>query len=544
MKSIFSLIIFIFFAPFCLNAETKLDSLLSILDIRITEKQKFINTKEELTLKFISEREKSNNPDRQIALNNSIFEECTYYKFEEALNALNYNQEIAKEQGDQELHINSEIDKMHLYVIYGLFREAENSGHLLERLPMTPRQKKYFLETKVRLYFYMRLNALSQFNKNQGSDLFRKSTKELKEEIPRLEDLSWDLQYIYLKEQKNIQEIEKLIEKAAEAAEFGKPLYSLVCFWKSELARQQSNLEEECYQLALGTLSDLEGGITISQVSYLLAYEIFKMGNIYRAQNYINCALKNSNISQSFIDRAKISQLVADINSCYVTEHRKYEQRLININRVICFLILILVITIGKMTKEKRRQKKIQAELEDNHAKQIVLNKKMNDLNKALSQANLIKEEYLGIFLGMRPYYIERMEDYRKQIIKFLKSGKITDLHDFCRRNKFEEEHELLYKEFDQMFLSIIPSFIDDFNKLLTEEARIYPKQGDMSIELRIFALIRLGVKDSGQIAKYLRYSANTIYNYRSRIKNSSLLPREEFETAVMKIGLMEKQEI
>lgn len=543
MKSIFSLILFALFIPFCLNAETKLDSLLAILDIEITKKQEFIDIQEKRILQLVSERDKSTNLKQQIALNDSIFEQCTYYKFEEALNALCYNQEIAKREGDQELHIDSEINKMHLYVIYGLFHEAENSMHLLEKGPMTSGQKKYFLETKVRLYFYTRLNALSQFNKEQCNYLFWKSTNELKEEVPQLANLNWDLQYTYLKEQKNIKGIEKLIDKAIQVAEFGKPLYSLVCFWKSELAHQHNNIEEECYYLALGTLSDLQGGITISQVSYLLAHQMFKMGNIYRAQSYINCALKNSNISQSFIDRAKISQLVGDINCCYVAEHRKYERRLININRVICFLILILIFTIGKMTKEKRRQRKIQSELEDNHEKQIVLNKKMNELNKALSQANVVKEEYLGIFLGMRPYYIERMEDYRKQIIKFLKSGKITDLHDFCRHNKFEEENDLLYKEFDQMFLSIIPSFIDDFNNLLAEEARIYPKQGDMSIELRIFALIRLGVKDSGQIAKYLRYSANTIYNYRSRIKNNSLLPREDFEAAVMKIGLMEKHE-
>lgn len=543
MKYIFSLILVTLFTPFYLNAETKLDSLLAILDIEITKKQEFINTKEQHILQLMSERDKSTNTRQQIALNKSIFEQCTYYKFEEALNALCYNQEIAKHTGNQKLHIDSEINKMHLYVIYGLFHEAENSMHLLEKKHMTPRQKKYFLENKVRLRFYTRLNTLSQYNKEQCNYLFWESTNELKEEVPQLTNLDWDLQYTYLKEQKNITEIERLIDEATKVAEFGKPLYSLICFWKSELAHQQSNLEEECYYLALGTLSDLQGGITISQVSYLLAYQIFKMGNIYRAQSYINSALKNSNISQSFIDRAKISHLVADINSCYVAEHRKYERRLININRVICCLILILIFTIGKMTKEKWRQKKIQLELEDNHEKQILLNKKMNELNKALSQANLIKEEYLGIFLGMRPYYIERMEDYRKQIIKFLKSGKITDLHDFCRHNKFEEENELLYKEFDQMFLSIIPSFIDDFNNLLAEEARIYPKQGNMSIELRIFALIRLGVKDSGQIAKYLRYSANTIYNYRSRIKNNSLLPREEFEAAVMKIGLMEKQE-
>ncbi|MEG1905255.1 MAG: DUF6377 domain-containing protein, partial [Bacteroidales bacterium] len=93
----------------------------------------------------------------------------------------------------------------------------------------------------------------------------------------------------------------------------------------------------------------------------------------------------------------------------------------------------------------------------------------------------------------------------------------------------------------DRMFLSILPGFIDEFNSLLEKDAVISPRPGEMTVELRIYALIRLGIKDSAHIAKHLRYSVNTIYNYRSRIKSKAIVPKEDFEKEVMKIGTIKK---
>jgi hypothetical protein len=138
----------------------------------------------------------------------------------------------------------------------------------------------------------------------------------------------------------------------------------------------------------------------------------------------------------------------------------------------------------------------------------------------------------------MRPYYIDKLDEFRKQVLKLVKTGKLNDIGELCRKFRFDDETDRLYREFDTMFLNIIPTFVEEFNELLREECRIWPRQGELSIELRIYALIRLGVKDSSQIAKYLCYSVNTIYSYRSRVKNYSDLPREEFEAAVMKIGM------
>ena len=101
-----------------------------------------------------------------------------------------------------------------------------------------------------------------------------------------------------------------------------------------------------------------------------------------------------------------------------------------------------------------------------------------------------------------------------------------------------EKDHAELLKNFDTAFLRLFPNFIEDFNKLLKPDQQVkISKEELLNTELRIFALIRLGVDDSSKIADFLHYSANTIYNYRARAKKDSIVPREEFEMNVMRIG-------
>ena len=107
-----------------------------------------------------------------------------------------------------------------------------------------------------------------------------------------------------------------------------------------------------------------------------------------------------------------------------------------------------------------------------------------------------------------------------------------------------EEEQEELYKNFDAIFLNLYPTFIKDFNALLTEDERIAPKHGDLlNKELRIYALIRLGITDSVKIASFLRCSLSTVYNYRTKVRNKTAISREEFEKMVTKIGTAHKMD-
>ena len=168
----------------------------------------------------------------------------------------------------------------------------------------------------------------------------------------------------------------------------------------------------------------------------------------------------------------------------------------------------------------------------------IEVNQRQHETNDSLTEANHIKEEYVGRFMGLCSTYIDKLEGYRRMLNKQAASGKVEELYKTLKSSRFiDEELKEFYQNFDNSFLSIFPDFVKRFNELLPEEERIIPKQDErLTTELRIFALIRLGITDSAKIAGFLRYSITTIYTYRSKLKNRSLC-RDNFEEEVMKIG-------
>jgi hypothetical protein len=165
-------------------------------------------------------------------------------------------------------------------------------------------------------------------------------------------------------------------------------------------------------------------------------------------------------------------------------------------------------------------------------------NNKLQTINIELSESNHVKEHYIGNFLSICSNYIYKLDQFNKRVNKQLANRKFEELFTETKSKKLiDTEIKEFYENFDEAFLHIFPNFLSDFNKLLIDDGQIQLKSEErLNTELRIFALIRLGIKDSSQIAKLLRYSVNTIYNYRVKIKNSAKGERDNFEHEVMKI--------
>ena len=162
-------------------------------------------------------------------------------------------------------------------------------------------------------------------------------------------------------------------------------------------------------------------------------------------------------------------------------------------------------------------------------------------MNHTLSEANYIKEEYIGRYMDQCSTYLDKMDLYRRSLNKIAAAGRVEELYKAIKSSQFlDEELKEFYANFDMTFLQLFPNFVEEFNALLTEPMQ--PKPGELlNTELRIFALIRLGITDSTKIAQFLRYSVTTIYNYRTRVRNKALGERDEFETKVMQIGKVEE---
>jgi DNA-binding CsgD family transcriptional regulator len=208
----------------------------------------------------------------------------------------------------------------------------------------------------------------------------------------------------------------------------------------------------------------------------------------------------------------------------------------------------ILIVVVVQKNKLSRMHRKLQ---ESNDSLNVLSHKladantHLNEVNNELVENNYIKENYVAHFIRLSSEYIGKNQKFRLEVNKALRKGKVEDaLRMTLYAGTDDEELEEFYANFDEAFLSIFPHFIEEYNKLMAEENRVVltDKQKErkmLTSELRVFALIRLGFNDSATIARMLRYSINTIYNIRSKVKNKAIVSKDSFESLIMKIGML-----
>jgi DNA-binding CsgD family transcriptional regulator/cell division protein FtsB len=247
----------------------------------------------------------------------------------------------------------------------------------------------------------------------------------------------------------------------------------------------------------------------------------------------------------------EIYKFYSIINTAYQTEEARSKSNLITFlisTSIILFLLVLLVICIyiqmRKILKIKRALVQSNEKLLRLNEKLNTMNNQLNEQNNQLSETNNIKEHYIAEFFDVCFSYISKMEKYQNVLYKYAINKYYDELIKKLKSSALiDEELNALYARFDRVFLNLYPTFVSDFNALLKEEERIVLKTDTLlNRELRIYALLRLGISDSGKIANFLRCSTSTVYNYRTKMRNKSAVDRDEFENEIMKICLIDER--
>ena len=201
-------------------------------------------------------------------------------------------------------------------------------------------------------------------------------------------------------------------------------------------------------------------------------------------------------------------------------------------------LVLALSVVSWFYVVRSRKLSQMRKRLEESNDRLTAANETLNVLNKQISNADQVKESFIVSFLESFSEQIHLFRSEDNRLRNLLKRGR-TDLllKDISHSDRSEKAREEFYNTFDTTFLAMYPDFVEQFNSLLQEDARINPPKGRLTTELRIFALIRLGVDDSKRIATMLDYSLSTIYNYKVSVKNHAAVDRDSFEERVKMIG-------
>ena len=277
-----------------------------------------------------------------------------------------------------------------------------------------------------------------------------------------------------------------------------------------------------------------------------LAVLLYQEGDIDRAYSYLKLCMDDAVFCNARLRILEILQIFPLINDTYQQKAEKQQEQMKWALISISLLSIFLLIAIFYVYKQMKRVAAARHEVIDANKRLKELNEELHRYNLQLKEANHIiaensylKEEYIGRYMDQCSVYLEKMDNYRRSLGKIAATGKVDELYKNIKSSKFiEEELKEFYANFDNTFLQLFPTFVEDFNTLLAEGEQIYPKANErMSTELRIFALIRLGITDSVKIAQFLRYSVTTIYNYRTKVRNKAAGDRDQLEQEVMKIG-------
>jgi len=273
-----------------------------------------------------------------------------------------------------------------------------------------------------------------------------------------------------------------------------------------------------------------------------LANILHSEGEIERAYKYIKVVQEDAAFYHARLRFIQVSSVMPIIEESFRIKSEQQKTKIIASLIAISGLAVFLLLSLLFINKQKKKLTIAKDNLQQLNDKLMQLNEELRNLNHELSTVNHIKEEYIGQFLNICSVYIDKMDLMRKSVVKNISTGKVTEIQKIFNSNQLiEKEIEEFYQNFDEVFLHIFPNYVEEFNNLLIDNERIELKKGELlNVELRIFALIRLGINDSAKIAKLLRYSVNTIYNYRAKVKNKVKASRDEFESMILNIGSFE----
>ncbi|WP_338373252.1 DUF6377 domain-containing protein [Dysgonomonas capnocytophagoides] len=495
-------------------------------------------------------RKLNSSPSLNYALNQSLYNEYKSYVSDSAIFYLNENLKIAETLNDQYRINETSISLAYIFTSLGLYKEAIDVMSNVETRFFDEKQKvQYYLTNR---YIYSGLALYTQDLRNKG--LYRKISHAYADTLLQVADKNSEeylkVEETNLRERRDIPAALLINNKRLALTKEGTPEYAYVAFHRALLYRFANNYDMEKRYLLMSAISDVKSAIKDNASITMLSDILMKEGDVDRAHYYVRYSLDNINDYNTRIRSAEILNIQTIIDKAYQQKSDEQKRTLSIFLIVISILSVLLVISVCYVYKQMRKGIIISKHMKESNAKLNHLNQKLSDVNKKLSEinsdaveANKVKEEYIGYFLSECLNYIDKLDSFRKMVNSKIKDKQIDELYKTTRNNELKDnELKELFINFDTIFLHLFPNFIEKFNSLLLDEEHVILKKGEiLNTELRIYALIRLGINDSNKIASFLGYSVNTIYNYRAKMKNKAKVAREDFEVAAKRIGTFNK---
>ena len=548
MKKNCLLCFLLFFSCHSAFAGESLDSLLNVLDKTIKEADTYVQIKEN-KLHELKKKARKTPPFsvERYHLNNDIYLEYKAYSSDSALHYLNENMLLARQLNDKERELKIQLELSYLLSSIGMYMEAADILNLIDRQTLPSSLLGYYYTCYEHVYFEA---GAAQPRYKMFASRYAKLSHAYRDSMQVTLDPS-SATYLWLRETQlreagKYDEALEFSDRRLAEASFGTPQYALVAYQRFRLFESMGKKDEHLYYLVLSAISDVRSAIKEQSSLMVLAQELNRKGDLKRAYDYINFSWE---ISQFYKTRLRSWMNITPlsmINGNYQDIIKQQNRELLIYITCVALLALLLVIALIYIYRQMKALSIAKKGLQEVNERLFSLNEELEEVNchlrstnLELSESNLIKEAYIARFFKLCSVYVDRLQAYRKLVNKKLQRGQVAELLKMTHLSNdiVTVEVQELYANFDSAFLHLFPNFVESLNALLLPEEQIVLKPDELlNTELRIFALIRLGIKDSSQIAELLHYSVNTIYNYRSRVKTKARVSRDDFEDLVAKI--------
>ena len=534
-------IFILLFVCHCLNAKNTTFPTLEDLDKVVANQQIYTNARLRMLDSLKSDLRKVDDLHKKYAIEKELFAGYQSFVVDSALLYAQKKLSLAQRLNDAEELSYSYLDVASMLIKGGNYKEANEVLQRLNVRNASSNLRNYYYTVNQDLYTTLQTVSLTANERklyNEKSSLYKDSILSLK-----LDPSVWVVTDRMMDKHRYKDALQILL-KEYPTLNVDDRRMAYVAYSISDIYRLMGNREKEKQYLIVSAIADIKSAVKEYISLRRLATLLYEDGDIERSYLYMKRALEDAIYCTARLRVIEVSDIMPIINKAY--EDKTQREKHVTLLALVSISVLSLML-IGLVFLLRRQMKKLsvtQRALRDKNAELYQLNdvlSKTNDAlsesNDSLSEASRIKDMYIAQFMTECSTYIDKMELYRKQLRKVATTGSKAELLDILKSPTFiEKEVDAFFATFDATFLSLLPNFVHDFNQLFFHESQVVNnKDKRLNTELRICALIRLGISDNERLAAFLSCSKATIYSYRSRTRLKSLQP-DLFEEQLMNL--------
>ena len=525
---------------------SRADSLLLKLDQAIKERPIYMEQKE-LKLVELKRLLHRQIPDEErFAILGTLLDEYRSFNTDSALHMAEEREQIAIRLGNREYIDNARMNKADVLGMTGMYKEVMDlmRNIHIDRLPVDIHPYYYHIYRTV--YGLMADYAVTAYEKK----LYTELTDKYRDSLLLVNKDNLLIHTLIQSDQYNVRnEYDKAIRLLTDYLALQKDYehdVAICAYTLSESYRLKGDKEKEKEYLIVSAMADMKTAVREYISLRKLAVLLYQEGDIERAYSYVKICMEDAAACNARLRKLEILEIFPIINDAYQQKTEKQQEQmkwaLVSISLLSLFLLLAIFYVYKQMKKVAAARREVidaNKRLKELNDELHLSNAQLKEANHSIAENSYLKEEYIGRYMDQCSVYLEKMDNYRRSLGKIAATGNVEELYKNIKSSKFiEGVLKEFYTNFDNTFLQLFPTFVEDFNALLADDEQISLKAGErMNTELRIFALIRLGITDSVKIAQFLRYSVTTIYNYRTKVRNKAAGDRDLLEQEVMTIG-------